>query len=153
MIGHLQKNKSKKAVFYFDCIESVDSLELAERIDTYSKEYNKMMDVMLEVNIAKEEQKYGFLEEKLMDSIKNILELENINVVGLMSVAPISENPEDIRWVFKRLHELALYINKSYNANIKELSMGMSADYKAALQEGSTIVRIGRGIFGERDYS
>ncbi len=152
LIGHLQKNKAKKAVYYFDCIESVDSVEIAERIDGYAEMFQKTIDIMLEVNIAQEPQKYGFLKEELSKAINKIITLKNINVIGLMCVAPVSENPEDVRWVFRKLRTLRDELNSSFNLQMNELSMGMSGDYLIAVEEGSTVVRIGRAIFGQRDY-
>ncbi len=152
LIGHLQKNKAKKAVLYFDCIESIDSLELAKRVDRYAKEFDKTLSIMLEVNVAKEPQKYGFLEDELFNSMDEILKLKNVDIIGLMCVAPVAEDANEIAWVFKRLRDIKDAINDKYKTNIQELSMGMSNDYKVALKEGSTIIRIGRGIFGERNY-
>ncbi len=143
-IGHLQSNKAKKAVQLFDVIHSVDSKKLARKLSHYCIEYNKIIDVLIEVNLSKEETKFGVKEEELNDLVNEINNLKNLNLIGLMTIAPEIE-PELTRPYFRRLNQLA----QKYK--IQELSMGMTNDYAIAIEEGSTIVRIGTAIFGKRE--
>ena len=146
MIGHLQTNKVKYIIDKVYLIHSVDSVKLANIIDKEAKKKNINVNILLEINIANEESKYGFITNEIDNSIKEISTLENINIKGFMTVAPFTNSPEENRKYFKQMKEL---LNK-YNYEI--LSMGMSNDYKIAIEEGSTYVRIGTKIFGERDY-
>ena len=146
MIGHLQTNKVKDIIDKVYLIHSADSIKLANTIDKEAKKKNIKVNILLEINIANEETKYGFSINELDNSIKEISKLENTNIKGFMTVAPYTNNPEENRKYFKQMKEL---LNK-YNYEI--LSMGMSNDYKIAIEEGSTYVRIGTKIFGERDY-
>ncbi len=141
LVGHLQTNKVKTAAELFDMIESVDSLRLAEAI---SKRASKRVPVLLEVNVAGEDTKNGFSPADLPAALASIAQLPAVDVRGLMTVAPQVEDPEDVRFVFKRLHELRDAVG------LDELSMGMTDDFEVAIQEGATMVRIGRAIFGER---
>jgi len=153
-IGHLQKNKVKKAVRIFDMIETVDSFELAKEIDKRCAQIGKIMPVLIEVNIAREEQKAGVLPEDTEKLIRDISTLPNIRVMGLMTMGPLSENPEDSRPYFtamKKLFEQMKELNL-LNVEMKYLSMGMTHSYKIALEEGANMVRIGTKIFGERSY-
>ncbi|MBC7085650.1 MAG: YggS family pyridoxal phosphate-dependent enzyme [Methanomethylovorans sp.] len=150
-IGHLQSNKVKKAVQLFDVIQSVDSLRLIQNINKKAKAIDKVQNVYFQVNIGKEPQKFGILEEDLIQVITHIKELNNINVQGLMCIPPV-ESPEETRFHFKKmkaLFDIAQQQNME-NVNIQELSMGMSSDYRIAIEEGATMVRIGSLIFGER---
>ena len=147
MIGHLQTNKVKDIVDKVYLIHSVDTIKLAKEIDKQAKKRDLVVNVLLEVNIASEESKYGFKEEELDNALKEIELLENIKVLGLMCVAPYTPTPEDNRKYFKEMNAL----KKKYNLDI--LSMGMSNDYMIADEENSTYVRIGTKIFGERDYT
>ena len=147
MIGHLQTNKVKSIIDKVYLIHSVDSVKLAITIDKEAKKKNIIVNILLEINIASEESKYGFSINELDNSIKEISNLKNINIKGFMTVAPNTNNPEENRKYFKKMKEL----KDKYNYEI--LSMGMSNDYKIAIEEGSTYVRIGTKIFGERDYS
>ena len=146
MIGHLQTNKVKDIVDKVYLIHSVDTVKLAKEIDKQAKKKNIVVNILLELNIAKEESKYGFKVE-LDDAIKEISLLSNVCIKGLMCVAPYTPTPEDNRKYFKEMNDL----KKKYNLEI--LSMGMSNDYIIADEEGSTYVRVGTKIFGERDYS
>jgi len=151
-IGHLQKNKVKKAVRIFDMIETVDSFELAKEIDKRCAQIGKVMPILIEVNIAQEEQKAGVLPEETEKLIREISTLPNIRVMGLMTMGPLSENPEDSRPYFvamRKLFEQMKELNLP-NVEMKYLSMGMTNSYKIALEEGANIVRIGTKIFGER---
>ena len=146
MIGHLQTNKVKDIVGRVFLIHSVDSIKLANVIDKEAKKKNIVVNILLEINIANEESKYGFRINELDNAIRNISILNNIKILGFMCVAPNTSNHSDNRKYFKKMREFA---NK-YNYNT--LSMGMSSDYKSAIEEGSTYIRIGTKIFGERDY-
>jgi hypothetical protein len=155
MIGHLQTNKVKAAVEIFDVIETLDSLKLAAEIDKRAKEINKVMPVLVEVNSGQEDQKTGLNPDKTIEFIHDISLLQNIKVLGLMTMGPRFGNPEDSREFFKNTKRLfdeiaALKIN---NIQMKYLSMGMSNTYKVAIEEGSNMIRPGSIIFGQRDYS
>lgn len=143
LIGHLQTNKAREAVRLFDIIHSVDSLRLAQQLDRRSP---KRLRVLLEVNIAGEASKFGFAPGEVAAAVRDIGALPNLELAGLMTVAPMAPDPEDVRPVFRELRLLA-------EANgLPELSMGMTDDFEVAIEEGATIVRIGRAIFaaGER---
>lgn len=150
LIGHLQTNKVKYAVEIFDLIHSVDSIKLAKEIDNRSVQFKKTIDVLIEVNISGEETKYGYNPEKVEVFLKEISEFSGIRVRGLMTIAPISKNKEEVRPYFRRLRELSERIRDKNIKNIKMdyLSMGMTDDFEIAIEEGANIVRIGRGIFG-----
>ena len=153
-IGHLQKNKVKKAVKLFDMIETVDSLELAREIDKRCAQIGKVMPVLVEINSGREEQKSGVFPEKTEQLVRDISGLNNIRVVGLMTMGPRFGNPEDSRPYFvetKKIFERIKKLNLP-NIQMRYLSMGMTNSYKIALDEGANIVRIGSKIFGERDY-
>jgi len=147
MIGHLQTNKVKDIVDKVYLIHSVDSVKLSKEIDKQAKKKDLLVNILLEVNIALEESKYGFKAEELDDAINEISLLSNVCIKGLMCVAPYTPAPEDNRKYFKKMNEL----KNKYNLDI--LSMGMSNDYKVADEEGSTYVRVGTKIFGERNYT
>ena len=153
-IGHLQKNKVKKAVCLCDMVETVDSVEMAKEIDKRCGQIGKVMPVLIEVNSGREEQKSGVLPEDTEKLIRDISGLQNIKVMGLMTMGPFSGNPEDARpyfvetkKIFDKIRELGLS-----NVEMKYLSMGMTNSYKVALEEGANMIRIGTKIFGERDY-
>lgn len=146
MIGHLQTNKVKDVVGNVYLIHSVDSLKLAHEIEKVALKKDVTVDILCEINIANEESKYGFKASEIEQAIKEIKELKNINLRGLMCVAPYQDDPEDNRKYFKQMKEL----KDKYNLEL--LSMGMSNDYKVALSEGSNYIRVGTLIFGERDY-
>ncbi|MBU1122581.1 MAG: YggS family pyridoxal phosphate-dependent enzyme [Candidatus Omnitrophica bacterium] len=149
LIGHLQKNKAKTAVKIFDMIETLDSVELAAALDKECKKINKVMPVLIEVNSACESQKAGVLPENVKDLVAEILGFKNLNFMGLMTMGPSVDNPEDIRSFFKVTKDIFDRI-KQTNADCKYLSMGMSDTYKVAYQEGANIVRVGTAIFGSR---
>ncbi len=148
MIGHLQTNKIKKAVEIFNWIHSIDSLHLAEELNTKLSGINKIIKVLLEVNVLGEESKYGINPEDLNDLAKKILDLPQIEFKGLMTMAPLSDSPENARPYFKKLRELALNVENFTGNKLEYLSMGMTDDFEVAIEEGANIVRIGRGIFG-----
>jgi PLP dependent protein len=152
LIGHLQANKAKYAVKLFDLIHSVDSLELAKEIDKQAAKIGKVQNVLVEVNIAGEASKAGMTVRNAPALVREAAKLGNIAIQGLMTIPPFSENQEDSRPYFCVLRELAESIAKEHipNAAMKELSMGMSGDFEAAVEEGATLVRVGAAIFGER---
>jgi len=150
LVGHLQTNKVRYAVEIFDCIHSVDSIKLAEEIDKRSLQFGKTTNVLVEVNVSGEETKYGIKPEEVVLFLKNISEFTGIRVRGLMTIAPIVEDKEEVRPYFRRLRELSKEIKSKNIKNVKMdyLSMGMSEDFEIAIEEGANMVRIGRGIFG-----
>jgi hypothetical protein len=149
MVGHLQTNKARAAVKMFDLIHSVDSLPLAQELDKQAEQINKVQDVLIEVNTSGEETKFGLKPESTVAVIKTMLQLNNINIKGLMTVAPFVEDPEKTRSYFRTLRELIEEINRQGIAGcqLRELSMGMTDDYGVAVEEGATIIRLGRAIF------
>lgn len=151
-IGHLQKNKVKRALAIFSCIQTVDSLELAEEIDRRAKEIGKVIPIFIEINIAGEKTKFGCVPEKAKQLVEKIAKFRNVRAQGLMAMEPYSENPEESRPYFRRMKKLFDEIKaaKIPNAEMKFLSMGMSGSYKVAIEEGSNMVRIGTAFFGER---
>jgi len=152
-IGHLQTNKVKKAVRMFDLIETVDSVKLAKEIDKRCAKLGKVIPVLCEVNIAKEEKKAGVYPEEAEKFIREISLLKHIKVLGLMTMGPLVEDPEDIRPYFRKTREIFKRIKQKNipNVEMKYLSMGMSDSYKIAIEEGANIVRIGTRIFGPRE--
>jgi pyridoxal phosphate enzyme (YggS family) len=153
-IGYLQKNKVKKAVRLFDMIETVDSVDIATEIDKRCAQIGKIMPVLIEINSGREKQKSGVLPENAEQLIRDISHLQNIKVMGLMTMGPRFGNPEDSRPYFvetKRIFDQIKKLNLP-SIEMRYLSMGMTNSYKIALEEGANIVRIGTKIFGERDY-
>ena len=151
MIGHLQSNKVKPAVETFDLIQSLDSLKIGLEIQKHAQSLGKVMDVLIQVNISGEEQKSGIEKDQVLDLIKEMLELKNVSIRGLMTIAPFTEDKDIIRKCFKDLRVLRDQINEKYlrdeRLEMKYLSMGMSADYEIAIEEGSNMLRIGSAIF------
>ncbi len=141
LIGHLQSNKVKTAVEIFNIIHSVDSLELAAEIDRRTQ---RKMPVLLQVNIAGEASKSGFSLAEIGPSFEKISGMQNLDIQGLMTIAPLVSNAEEVRPIFRKLKELRDYFH------LKHLSMGMTDDFEVAIEEGATMVRVGRAIFGER---
>jgi len=150
MIGHLQTNKVKKAVRIFDMIQSVDSMKLAEEISRQAGEINKSVDCLIELNSSGEESKYGVRPDKLINFLKRAYSLENINVAGLMTIGPFIEDEDLIRAAFRLTRELFLKGREIVGESFSTLSMGMSDDFEIAIEEGSTMVRVGTAIFGPR---
>ena len=148
-IGHLQRNKVKDIIGHVSLIQSVDSLRLAQEIDRQSEKANLVQDILIQVNIAREEAKYGFMEEEVDDVLKQVAQLEHVRIQGLMMMAPYSDNPESVRGYFRKMKELFdYYRNLNYNkVHMKYLSMGMTNDFEVALQEGSNMIRVGTGLF------
>ncbi|MBL7082024.1 MAG: YggS family pyridoxal phosphate-dependent enzyme [Candidatus Aminicenantes bacterium] len=152
-IGHLQKNKVKKAVDIFDMIETVDSIGLAREIDKRCGQRNKIMPVLLEINSGREKQKFGIFPEDAENLIKEIMDLKNIKIEGFMTMGPMFGDPENARPYFIETKKIFDWI-KSLNlpgVDMKYLSMGMTNSYQVAIEEGANIVRIGTKIFGPRD--
>ncbi len=152
-IGHLQTNKVKKAVEIFDMIETVDSLKIAEEIDKRCAAIDRKMPVLIEINSAREPQKFGIMPEQIIDFANALSRFKNIQIMGLMTMGPFSGNPEDARPYFKETKECFEKL-KSINIpgiEMKYLSMGMTNSYRIAIEEGANIIRIGTKIFGQRD--
>lgn len=154
MIGHLQRNKVKYIVGKVALIHSVDSLRLAEEISREAMKKEIEVNILIEVNIAKEDSKFGTTTEEAIQLARSIAELSNIKIKGLMTIAPYVENAEDNRQYFIKLNQLSVDMMKENidNVNMDVLSMGMTGDYQVAVSEGATLVRVGTGIFGERQY-
>lgn len=154
LIGHLQRNKVKYIIDKVKLIHSVDSLRLAEEISKEAVKHNCHMDILLEVNVAQEESKFGFTCEEVIEAVESIAKLPDITVTGLMTIAPFVENPEENRGVFQKLKKISVDIEAKNidNVYMRDLSMGMTGDYEVAVEEGATFVRVGTGIFGERNY-
>lgn len=155
LIGNLQTNKVKYIADKVELIHSVESVKLAEEIDKQGKKINKVIDILVEINIANESSKHGILPENVSKFIDEISKFDNICIKGLMTVAPFVENPQDNRKYFAQMRKIFID-NKAKNVdniNMEFLSMGMTNDYQVAIEEGANIVRIGTGIFGKRDYS
>ncbi len=152
-IGHLQSNKAKKAVEYFDVIQSVDSIKIIENINSKAEDIAKIQNVFLQINIGNEPQKFGFKIDEVGEIIEYIHSLKNVKVKGLMCIPPFL-SPEDTRPYFKKMKEIfdEMQQYNQDNIDIRELSMGMSNDYIVAIEEGATMVRIGSAIFGDRKY-
>ena len=153
MIGHLQTNKVKYLPGMVYMIHSVDNLPLANEIEKQYRKHNMIAKILCEVNMAHEDTKYGLAPEDTLDFIKQIKDLTHIQIEGLMTIAPATEYPEDNRQFFSQLRQLEEKINIELKMNMKELSMGMTGDYRIAIDEGATFVRVGTGIFGARNYA
>ncbi len=152
-IGHLQRNKAKIATELFDCIETLDSIRLADALDRHARDAGKTMPVFCQVNLAHEGQKAGVSSTALKDLIQRIMDLPNLRLDGLMMLPPYNPDPEKTREWFKGLRELRdnLEAELGLKGCLKELSMGMSHDYEVAIEEGATIVRVGTALFGPRN--
>lgn len=155
MIGHLQKNKVKKAVSIFDMIETVDSVKLCRLVDRACGDIKRVMPVLVEINSGEEDRKAGVMPGDAVSIIKEMSCLSNIRVMGLMTMGPFSDEPEDSRPYFRTTKEIFDLIGNQgiEGVEMKYLSMGMSGSYRVAIEEGANLVRIGTGLFGERHYS
>ena len=155
MIGHLQRNKVKYIIDKAALIHSVDSLRLAETIQEEAAKHQVVMPILVEVNVAMEETKFGTSLAEAMELVEQISHFPNIRIEGLMTIAPFVEDPEENRKYFRALKKLAVDINNKNidNVHVRILSMGMTNDYMVAIEEGATMVRVGTGIFGERNYN
>jgi PLP dependent protein len=149
LIGHLQSNKVKKALGNFDYIHSVDSLNLAQAISQEALKMNICQKVFLQVNNANEVQKFGFLKDELFEQFGKIIVLDGIEVVGLMNMAPLESNKQELNRLFKDIAETRDKLEKQFDCTLKEISMGMSGDYKEASVAGATMIRIGRKLFSQ----
>jgi len=154
MIGHLQTNKVRNLIGKVKLVHSLDRMSLAKELDKRSRSNSLVTDVLLQVNVADEETKFGLKVEEVLPFIEKILEFENIKIRGLMTIAPLSQDDVYLRKVFRTLFELKqTIIKENYNnLNMDYLSMGMTNDYELAIEEGSNMIRVGSAIFGERDY-
>ena len=154
MIGHLQRNKVKYIIDKAELIHSVDSIRLAETIDREAEKKGIVANVLLEVNMAREETKFGLMPEEVPDFVRQIAGFQHIKVQGLMTIAPFVSNPEENRKYFANLRKLSVDIGKEKvdNVNMSILSMGMTNDFEIAIEEGATMIRVGTAIFGERNY-
>lgn len=155
MIGHLQRNKVKAVIDKATLIHSVDSIRLAETIEQEAAKKDLIVDILIEVNVAEEDSKFGLKVDEVMDMVETISTFPHVRIKGLMTIAPFVENPEENRPVFAQLRKLSVDIaNKNIdNVSVDILSMGMTNDYQIAIEEGATIVRVGTAIFGERNYN
>lgn len=162
MMGHIQSRKVKQVLPLFDMIHSVDSLKLANKLSRLAIESKQTIDILIEVNVSGEEAKYGFhgynwqkdkqIQEQLWQDIAELSELPNLNVCGLMTMAPFVDNMEETRPIFADLFALRESLLQAFDVSLPQLSMGMTNDYQIAIEEGATIIRVGRAIFGERQY-
>lgn len=155
MIGHLQTNKVKYIIDKAELIHSVDSLKLAETIEKEAAKHDLIADILVEVNVAEEESKFGMKMEEVIPFVEKVSAFPHVRVRGLMTIAPFVEDPEENRSIFADLHKLYIDIKKKNHDNdtVSVLSMGMTDDYEVAIEEGATMVRVGTGIFGARNYA
>lgn len=154
MIGHLQRNKVKYLMGKVTMIHSVDSLRLAEQIEHEAAKADTIVSVLIEVNVAQEESKFGTTCSDAIALVEAAAKMPHLKIKGLMTIAPFTENPEENRIYFRKLKQLSVDIKSKNidNVDMDELSMGMTGDYEVAIEEGATMVRVGTGIFGERNY-
>ena len=155
MIGHLQRNKVKYLVGKASLIHSVDSIRLTEQIEKEYAKADEIANILIEVNMAQEESKFGITSEETEQLVREIAKFPHIRIKGLMTIAPYTDNPESNRVYFRNMKKLSVDIeNKNIdNVSMSVLSMGMTGDYQVAVEEGATLVRVGTGIFGERNYN
>ena len=155
MIGHLQTNKVKYIVDKVTLIHSVDSVKLAKQISKEAEKKNVDVNILIEVNVAQEESKFGITTEETLTLIREVATLPRVHIKGLMTIAPFVSDPEDNRMVFLTLKQLSVHIDAEHieNVSMEVLSMGMTNDYMVAIEEGATMVRVGTGIFGARNYN
>lgn len=154
MIGHLQRNKVKQVIDKAVLIHSVDSVRLAKAIEAEAAKKEIVVQILLEVNVAEEDSKFGLKVDEVLPAIEEIATMPHVRIKGLMTIAPFVENPEENRTVFAQLQKLSVDIAEKNidNVSVDILSMGMTNDYQVAIEEGATIIRVGTGIFGEREY-
>lgn len=150
LVGHLQKNKARKAISLFEMIHSLDSLELGRMLDRAAAELDKVQSVLIQVDLAGEETKYGLPQQDLFETLESLAELPRLRVEGLMVLPPYLDDPEEVRPFFRRLRELGEKARRRRLSLGNELSMGMSHDFEVAIEEGATLVRIGTALFGPR---
>ncbi|MBL6920399.1 MAG: YggS family pyridoxal phosphate-dependent enzyme [Puniceicoccaceae bacterium] len=152
LIGHLQSNKAQDAVATFDRIQSVDSFKLLRRLDRFAGEQGKKLAILLQCNTGKDPNKYGFAEEELPSVLEAALKMPNLQVDGLMTIAPLDDDPEVAGAAFKILRELRDTLSERFAVPLPELSMGMTGDLEQAIAAGSTQIRVGTALYGERSY-
>ncbi len=154
MIGHLQRNKVKQVIDKAVLIHSVDSIRLAKAIEAEAAKKKIVVQILLEVNVAEENSKFGLKLEEVLPAVEKIATMPHVRIKGLMTIAPFVENPEENRTVFAQLQKLSVDIAEKNidNVSVDILSMGMTNDYQVAIEEGATMIRVGTGIFGEREY-
>lgn len=153
MIGHIQSRKAKKVIGPYVLVHSVDRLKIARRLEHFAAEQDVMLPVLLEVNVSGEETKYGFLPQEVDGAVEEILHLPHLSIQGLMTMAPLVPDPEEVRWVFAALRELRDHLATRFpGVSWRHLSMGMTNDFEVAIEEGATLVRIGTAIFGPREH-
>jgi pyridoxal phosphate enzyme (YggS family) len=150
LIGHLQSNKIRQALPLFEMFHGVDSVELLEEIQRIAADLGLFPRILLQINVAGESSKFGFAPERLLSEVERIVRAERIQIEGLMTIPPLSANPEDSRKYFVLLRQLRDRLEKEFRLSLPQLSMGMSGDYRVAVEEGATLVRVGTAIFGER---
>ena len=149
-IGHLQRNKAKKAIKYFDIIQTVDSIKLLERINQASEEKNKNQRIFLQVNTGKDPNKFGFTEKEVFLAAKQATTFQNITLEGIMTIPPYNSSKQQLSNIYKKTRKIRDKIHQTTDKQCKYLSMGMSNDYEVAIREGATHIRIGTALFGER---
>ena len=152
LIGHLQSNKAQDAVAVFDRIQSVDSLKLLRRLDRFAGEQGKKLAILLQCNTGKDPNKYGFAEEEVHSVIEAALKMPNLQVDGLMTIAPFDDDPKVAGAAFKSLRVLRDALSEGFAVPLPELSMGMTGDLEQAIAAGSTQIRVGTALYGEREY-
>lgn len=154
IIGHLQKNKVKYIIDKAELIHSVESLELVKEIDKKAKQINKIQKILIEVNVSGEESKFGLSTDETLNFVKEAAKYSNVKIEGLMTVAPFGAEENELRTIFSTLKKISLDIEveKIDTVSMGELSMGMTDDFEIAIEEGATMVRVGTGIFGKRNY-
>ena len=146
-IGHLQTNKVKKAIEIFDYIHSVDSVKLAEKISEEAGEIGKVQKILVQINNAGEEQKFGLSKDEVFDVFARIIKLKNLDIKGVMNMAPLGAQDDELTRLFREIREIRDNLEKKFDCKLNDISMGMSQDYKIAAREGSTMLRIGRKLF------
>ncbi len=146
-IGHLQTNKVKKVIEIFDYIHSVDSVKLAEKISEEAGKIGKTQKILIQINNAGEEQKFGFAKDEVFDAFAKIILLKNLDVRGVMNMAPLGASEDELTRLFSEIREIRDNLEKEFDCKLNDISMGMSQDYKIAAREGATMLRIGRKLF------
>lgn len=151
LIGHLQSNKAKQAVEIFDRIQSVDSLKLLHRLDRYASEAGKKLPILIQCNTGEDPNKYGFTAESMVEAVEAALGAESLQLDGLMTIAPLDENPDVAKSAFEKLRGLRDSLSERFSCSLPELSMGMTGDLEEAIAAGSTQIRVGTALYGSRD--
>lgn len=149
LVGHLQKNKARRAARLFEVIHSVDTVELGERLSRAAEELRKKIRLLVQVNVAEDRAKFGVNEDQTQELVARLVSMRGIEVVGLMTIGPLVGHPEDSRRYFRRLRKLRDEIQQ-YHTKLEQLSMGMTSDYHVAIEEGATMVRVGTALFAKR---